>query len=76
VNVELAGGVILDLDAVRRVQKEAHAMLDALSAVGLGDKEIGLILLGMAASALEEGGVTREQMHALVDRILDERAPS
>lgn len=51
-------------------------MLDALSAVGLGDKEIGLILLGMAASALEEGGVTREQMHALVDRILDERAPS
>ena len=68
--------VELDLDAVRRVQKEAHVMLDALSAVGLGDKEIGLILIGMAVSSLENGGVTREQMHALVDRILDERAPS
>lgn len=55
-------------------QKKAHAMLDAMADSGMGDKEIGCVLIGMAASALTEGGVTREQIHALVDRILDERA--
>jgi len=54
-------------------KKKAFSMLDELSAAGLGDKEIGLILIGMAITALAESGVTPDLMHALVDQILSER---
>jgi hypothetical protein len=52
---------------------KAFALLDAMADAGMGDKEIGLVLFGMAVSALVEGGLTRDLVHGLVDTLLNER---
>ena len=55
----------------RAFKAQAFAMLDAMSASGLGTNEIGTVLIGMAVAALREGGRTREEIHHLVDTLLN-----
>lgn len=53
------------------IKKKAFAMLDAMHDAGMDDKDIGTVLLGMAASALRHGNVTREQVHEAIDALYD-----
>jgi hypothetical protein len=63
---------VSDYDAFKR---KAFDMLDVMSASGLDDVGIGLMLAGMSVAALVEGGKTRDEIHLLIDAALDDHKP-
>lgn len=57
-------------------KKEAFALFDALTAAGMNVAGMGAYVLGMSLGCLLDAGVTREQIHQMIDQMLDKATSS